>query len=273
MIKKLFGKIRADGGFDMRIKSNKGGWIGKMGRSAVGGKVAELGVSGYLGAKKAVGEGFSELGNEALVAFAPAITEMLNENAWKDSKKRPNESLNEFILNLPSAETEKKSKIIEYIDKAFENSASFSKRYAGYGDEKKWNEKPERLKKIEIDFEMMDSLFWVNKRFFRSSMSEDMTPSLFKSTSLKKQFRSAKENKILKDFAMKYYNGKSDEIFEGLFSQTLEFFGDDENLGTEYKKKYLKYEKARFEITLLNNSYFSIPKIWFKRVFNIEKEE
>lgn len=276
MLKGLFGKTRADGGFDMRFKSNKGGWFGKMGRSAVVQGLGSLGVSGFYSAKKAVGQGFSKLGEELFVQVAPAITDMINENTWSNHKKRANKNLNNFITALPSAETEKEKRIIEHIDQAFEKSASFSKRalesfgYTVANDEKN----SEILKKIDVAFGVIHDMMWVNKRFFEdSAISEDLRPSMFKSTSPLKQLKSVKENKKLKEVAMKHYNNKSDELFQGLFKQILEFFGDDEKLGAEFKKKYIKLEKARFEITLYNNSYLSIPEIWFRRVFNIEKEE
>ena len=275
MIKGLFGKTRADGGFDMRFKNNKGGWLGKMGRSSVGGGIARLGVSGYLSAKKAIGDGVSELGGALLAETAPVIIEMINENNWQNDKKRPNNNLNEFITNLPATEQKKKARIIEYIDLSFEKSASLHKRVSdNFYKQIKVENKPEILKKIDVSFSIIHDLMWVNKRFFgENAYSKDYAPSMFKSVSPKKLFNSAKENRALKESAMKYYNNKSDELFRDLFIQILEFYGDNENLGSEHKKKYLKYEKARFEITLLNNPYLSIPKIWFKRVFNIEKEE
>ena len=276
MLKGLFGKTRADGGFDMRFKSNKGGWFGKMGRSAVVQGLGSLGVSGFYSAKKAIGEGLSEYGDAFLVQAAPVIVEMINEHTWKNHKKQANKNLNNFITTLPSAETEKEKRVLEYIDQAFEKSASYHKRVRENYEKTLSNDKknPEILKKIDVTFYVIHDLMWVNKRFSQdSAISKDLRPSMFKSTSPIKQFKSIKENKKLKDVAMKHYNNKSDELFQNLFKEILELFSDDEKLGAEFKKKYLKYEKARFEITLYNNSYLSIPEIWFRRVFNIEKEE
>tara|TARA_B100000497_G_C7639176_1_gene384198 strand:- start:21 stop:833 length:813 start_codon:yes stop_codon:yes gene_type:complete len=270
MIKRLFGKTRADGGFDMRVKSNKGGWIGKMGRSAVGGSIASVGVSGYLGAKKAA----DELSGVALEVFAPVLIEMLNDNTWHFDKKRPNKNLNEFIRNLPSTEIEKEARIIEYIDQKFEKSTNLHKRVSeDYYKRDKVDNHPEILKKIDVSFSIIHDFMWVNKRIFgENAYSKDLT-GMFKQTSPFKLFDSAKDNKRLKESVMKYYNSKSDKLFKDLFTQILEFYGNEESIGCEHKKKYIKYEKARFEITLLNNSYLSIPKIWFKRVFNKEENE
>tara|TARA_B100001175_G_C19443276_1_gene607369 strand:- start:312 stop:1121 length:810 start_codon:yes stop_codon:yes gene_type:complete len=269
MIKSFFGKTRADGGFDMRFSSNKGGWLGKMGRSAVGEGIASVGVSGYLSAKKAA----DELAEDALTAFAPVLIEILNENTWHNDKKRPNKNLNEFIRNLPSTEIEKEARIIKYIDQTFEKSTNLHKRVSeDYYKRDKVNH-PEILKKIDLSFSIIHDLMWVNKRFFgENAYSKDLT-GMFKQTSPFKLFDSAKNNKRLKESVMKHYNSKSDKLFKDLFMQILEFYGNDESIGSEHKKKYIKYEKARFEITLLNNSYFSIPKIWFKRVLNKEENE
>ena len=98
MIKRFFGKTRADGGFDMRVKSNKGGWLGKLGRSSVG-----------SGVYKAVGEGLSglsnEIGNEIGADLASVIADVAKDNAWMSAKNSPNKYLNEFIVELPSTET------------------------------------------------------------------------------------------------------------------------------------------------------------------------
>ena len=271
MIKRFFGKTRADGGFDMRFKSNKGGWLGKLGRSSVG-----------SGVKKAVGEGLSELGNEIGANLAPVIVDFTKDNAWMSAKNSPNKYLNEFIVELPSTETEKEKKVIEYIDQTFEKSASRFKRLLNQSEGV--NVKPEGYK-IELYFSMMNDLFWVNKRLFgENAVSKDLTNYRWNikrhlnrtgsvKSSVLKLFDSAKENRRLKESAMKYYNSKSDQLFEDLFIEILEIFGNDERVGSEYKKKYIEYEKARFEITLLNHSYFLIPKIWIKRVLNIEEEE
>lgn len=269
MIKSFFGKTRADGGFDMRFSSNKGGWLGKMGGSAIGEGIASVGASGYLGAKKAA----DELSGVALEAFAPVLIEMLNGNAWNNAKKWPNEDLNEFIRNLPSTEIEKEARIIKYIDQTFEKSNKRNERLSEDYHKSFEVNRPEILKKIDLSFSIIHDLMWVNKRFYGENAYSDDTTNMFKQTSPFKLFDSAKNNKRLKESVMKHYNNKSDKLFKDLFMQILECYGNDESIGSEHKKQYIKYEKARFEITLLNNSYFSIPKIWFKRVLNKEENE